>query len=46
MDKVYIDSRSGKSIRSGGSCSRGFGGFESTFNLDFNTLTTAYVVRH
>ena len=21
-------------------------GFESTFNLDFNTLTTAYVVRH
>ena len=21
-------------------------GFESTFNLDFNTLTTAYVARH
>ena len=21
-------------------------GFESTFNQDFNTLTTAYVVRH
>ena len=21
-------------------------GFESTFNLDFNTLTTAYVVKH